>query len=71
MFAVCHGQMSNIFKHHDVNDEISFLILLLDRNLGSYGTVYKGQHIHTGKYVAMKRIHTDLSENGFPQTYLR
>lgn len=53
------------------NDEIWFLISLFDQHVGSYGTVYKGQNTSTGEYVAMKRIHTDLSDDGFPQSYLR
>lgn len=53
------------------NDDIIVYLFPLDQCTGSYGTVYKGKDMETGRIVAMKRIHVDLSANGFPQSYLR
>lgn len=38
---------------------------------GSYGAVYKGIDMSNNNIVAMKQIHSNLCEDGFPTPYLR
>lgn len=47
-----------------INDFIQLLA-------GSYGTVYLGCETNSRSLVAMKKVHLDLMDNGFPASYLR
>ena len=38
---------------------------------GTYGLVYKAEDLHTGKYVAIKKIKLDNNEEGIPATTMR
>ncbi|XP_053698450.1 cyclin-dependent kinase 2 [Sabethes cyaneus] len=38
---------------------------------GTYGVVYKGKHIKTQRYVALKRIRLDSESEGVPSTAIR
>ncbi|KAJ2986045.1 hypothetical protein NUW58_g5219 [Xylaria curta] len=38
---------------------------------GTYGKVFKGKHVYTGKLVALKRIRMEGERDGFPVTAMR
>lgn len=38
---------------------------------GTYGKVYKARHVHTGVFVALKRIRMEGEKDGFPVTAMR
>lgn len=38
---------------------------------GTYGVVYKGKHLVTGKIVAMKKIRLESEDEGIPSTAIR
>ncbi|KAI1342016.1 Pkinase-domain-containing protein [Xylariaceae sp. FL0016] len=38
---------------------------------GTYGKVFKGKHVYTGKLVALKRIRMEGEKDGFPVTAVR
>lgn len=38
---------------------------------GTYGVVYKAQHLETGRIVALKKIRLETEEEGIPSTSIR
>ena len=55
----------NHFPNQPLYEEVSVI------GTGAYGTVYKGVDMKTGKYVAMKRIRTKITEEGLPVNIIR
>lgn len=39
--------------------------------LGTYGIVYKGRNLTTGKLVAIKKIRMEVQDEGIPSTAIR